>query len=205
VVATIKPTMRNGVEYAMVGYGQDNEVQWLGCQVDPAYAESQRQGGMLARFAFRQVSAGADVVLCAQPVSPVVQVYGVDGSYRGVIAVAPPFYVAPKDRSTTSSGVPATIDMLDFQATWTKHLRLFGTRDGFLSVYSVYGKEQNEVVYLLFGCAFSTDGHRIGKCGASRSPGKPVGLTDGSVLWVHEGSSPDGAAILVKYKVEIDR
>ncbi len=166
--------------------GAGGEVHDVACIEDPGYETSRKLGGVLRGYAFRDVSAFRNVFLCAQPISPDIQVVTRSGDVIATIKAVPSFYLPPVDSRSTKEESPA--DILDFQSKWTVHDRVFATSRGFFSVYSRYDRTQSTPVYTAFACDLDERFHPRA-CRSGRVPGKPLRLLQPDTLMVLVRSS----------------
>lgn len=174
-VGTLYGREKGGLQYAMVVADRQGSVLWRGCQSHPGYRESRGRGGTLRTYAFRFVAIRQDRVFCAQPISPVVQVFDTAGRFLGVVRRAPRFYRPPRDTTLNMS----TVAQRQFGAHWTLHFRFFPLRAGFVSLYATFDTTANRTRFRLFGCD-STTGRAV--CGTGDSPGELVGVLPSDTL-----------------------
>ncbi len=171
---------------------QGREVS-AGCPSADAYLQSEQRDGMLAHFGTRIVSIRGNRVFCAQAITPVVAILDLAGSTVGQIAVAPPFYIAPKDIGESRNQKT----VLEFQSRWTALHDFAATPQGFASIYSRYDLANKQFSYRWFAC----DGVATpSNCRTSTLPGTPVRImAPDMVLTVVQGK--DGAITLTLLRV----
>jgi hypothetical protein len=159
-----------------------------GCPSAEAYRQSEQRRGMLAHFTERLVSIRANRVYCAQTVTPVVAVLDLNAATIGTIAVAPPFYLGPGDRSESQNRKA----LLDFQATWTQLTDFYPTARGFVEVYAQYDVAAGRYRFRLFACDYNG---RPSNCRGGELPGRPMRLTSADTLLTVQ-SHPNGSVSL---------
>lgn len=205
-VATLVARPRGTERYAMLALDRSGTVLWRGCQSDPRYIASDSAHGMIGAFAFRTVAKQGGLLFCAQPITPIVQMFDTSGHYRGALRRAPHFYRPPVDEMHEAQGIPRTKDVLRFQAKWTKHSRFFPLEHGYLSIYSSYDTLSMRSEFHLFACDSSSDSSAVTRCAAAESPGRPVGVTGNDTVWVvAEDSAVAGGAALRGYRFLVPR
>lgn len=174
-VGTLMVRAKGGLWYAMIVADRVGSVLWRGCQSHPGYRDSQELGGTLRAYAFRFVSIRQGRVFCAQPISPVVQVFDTAGRFLGAVRRAPRFYRSPRDTTLDMS----TVGQRKFGAHWTLHFRFFPLQVGFISLYATFDTTANRTRFRLFACD-STSGRAV--CGTGDSPGELVGVLPSDTL-----------------------
>jgi hypothetical protein len=159
---------------------RDGGSRLIGCVPDPLYRTSLQGDQLFQLFRFFGVAIGYGKVYCRQPVSPVVQMLGLDGRSLGVLRRAPPFYMRPPDISQRNANKP-TMDA--FRAKWTEHAYFFPRSKGFLSSYTTFDLKNGRDRHLLFACDSATGPTR---CGTSELAGRPADFIAPDTLVVVE-------------------
>ncbi len=168
-----------------------------GCESHPAYAASRKRDGVIRAFAFREVSRLGARLFCAQPITPVVEIYDTTGHFLGVSRRAPPFYRTPVDQPEGTNAKK----LLQYQSTWTDHVKFFPMRDGFVSVYASYDTTAKRIAYMLFECDSTiVPVHRV-RCGDAAVTGEPVGLVRPDTLLIIQRDTGPGPVSLVRFLI----
>jgi hypothetical protein len=154
-----------------------------GCMMDARYLESSKREGMLSHIDFGGVSSRDNRIYCTQSISPVVQVMDSLGRPIEQIRIAPPFYVAPRDKEETLNQKA----IFDYLGSFTAHVAFYPVEGGFVSVYSRFDPKLGEVRYHLFAC--ETGEKR--ECGVVRNIRKPVYIPSLRTVYVEEESQPN--------------
>lgn len=192
VFATLAHRTHSGQRYALLGADSLGRIRWLGCQVAPQYESGEAQGELASRYAARIVARIGSLLLCAQPLTPVVQIYDTTGGFVGTFNRAPSYYRAAPRRATTSN----VRDMERFEAEWTQHESIFPYPDGLLSVYTTFDTVSARAIHFLFLCDSSRGSNR---CGEARSPGQPMSLLPPDTVVVLMPSDSAAPRTLARY------
>ena len=115
------------------------------CKPDPMYAQSLNARGLFGLFRGVSASIHGERIYCHQALTPIVQVFTLQGDSLPAIRVAPPFY----RRGTDAPQSMNQLELNEFSSTWTEHLDFYPFDDGFLSVYALFDITENQRRYLL--------------------------------------------------------
>jgi hypothetical protein len=201
IFTTLKGWVRRDLTYTMVATDPFGTVQWLGCQRDPQYAESDRRKEAAGHHAFRIVARAGDRLFCMQPLTPVVQVHDTAGGFVGAIRRAPAFYRPAPNRPETLNEKARQ----RFQSEWTAHSVIFPYADGLISVYTTGDLDVGDVRYFLFACDSSGTPNASIRCGSGSSPGQPVGLLGRDTLVVVMQDTSNAPLRLARFLVRMSR
>lgn len=88
------------------------ESRWEACPSNPTLVESVKRKGAIGVHQLTRVAVFGNTVYCAQPSSPSIQMYDLNGTYRGRFDRVPPNYRSASDQPMTAAG------NRELQATW---------------------------------------------------------------------------------------
>lgn len=163
------------------------------CEPDPMYAQSLNARGLFGLFRGVSASIRGNRIYCHQALSPIVQVFTLQGDSLPSIRVAPPFY----RRGTDAPQSMNQLELNEFTSTWTEHLEFYPFDDGFLSVYTLFDIAENQRRYLLFRCHALPSA--LWQCGTGEVQGRPLAfIAPDTLVTIHYPPSGDAvvAAIL---------
>ncbi len=194
VITPFLPEQKSGQSH--IAHRLTHGGEWLSssCSRDGRFAISEAEGGVLARMQYSFLTATTNAITCTQPISPTFQV--IEGDVPS-LSYAPPFYMAPEDRSFAGMSESG---MFAFLSSWTSHSEAYVWRGRFLSVYTSHDEELATVVNHVFTCVL--DRGRVQECGTAEGLGRIVDAPHPDTLYVEEISDAAAPTVIAVLSME---